>query len=103
MRTCLSAELLVTFTAIVDRGKSSLAAEDVNRTQSAVSMQVKKLEELVGSPLFQRDRRDMALASSEEMLLTCARKILQLNEDAVIGISAAWLKRYICALLILLQ
>ena len=83
MKTCLPTELLVTFVAIVDRGKFSLAAEDVNRTQSAVSMQVKKLEELVGSPLFQRNRRDMALTSAGEMLLTYARKILQLNEEAV--------------------
>ena len=88
MRTCLPTELLVTFVAIVDRGKFSLAAEDVNRTQSAVSMQVKKLEELVGSPLFQRDRRVMALTSSGEMLLTYARKILQLNEEAVAKIGS---------------
>ena len=83
MRPCLPTELLVTFVAIVNRGKFSLAAEDVNRTQSAVSMQIKKLEELVGSPLLQRDRRDISLTSAGEMLLSYARKILQLNEEAV--------------------
>lgn len=83
MKTCLPTELLITFVTIVDRGKFSLAAEVVNRTQSAVSMQVKKLEELVGSQLFKRGQRNMELTTAGELLLSYARKILQLNEEAV--------------------
>jgi len=83
MRTCLPTELLITFVTIVDRGKFSLAAEVVNRTQSAVSMQIKKLEGLVGSPLFKRGQRGMELTTAGEVLLSYARKILQLNEEAV--------------------
>lgn len=79
----LPTELLVTFVAIADRGKFSLAAGDVNRTQSAVSMQVKKLEELVGASLFQRDRHHIELTAAGETLLAYARKILRLNEEAV--------------------
>ena len=57
MHTNLPTELLRTFITIADSGTFSLAAEQVNRTQSAVSMQIKRLEELVAKPLFKRDRR----------------------------------------------
>jgi DNA-binding transcriptional LysR family regulator len=52
----LDVDLLKTFLAIADTGNFTRAAEEVNKTQSAVSMQMKRLEELVGRPLFVRDR-----------------------------------------------
>ncbi|NIQ98426.1 MAG: LysR family transcriptional regulator, partial [Desulfuromonadales bacterium] len=50
----LSIDLLKTFLAIIDSGSFTNAAEMVYRTQSAISMQVKRLEENVGQPLFER-------------------------------------------------
>ncbi len=83
MSTNLPTELLRTFIAIADTGNFSLAAEQVHRTQSAVSMQIKRLEELVGKPLFKRDSRHSRLTADGLTLLNYARRILKLNEEAV--------------------
>lgn len=83
MPTNLPTELLRTFIAIADTGNFSLAAEQVHRTQSAVSMQIKRLEELVGKSLFKRDSRHSRLTADGLTLLTYARRILKLNEEAV--------------------
>jgi DNA-binding transcriptional LysR family regulator len=83
MSTNLPTELLRTFVAIADTGNFSHAAEQVHRTQSAVSMQVKRLEELVGKQLFKRDSRHSTLTADGLTLLNYARRILKLNEEAV--------------------
>jgi DNA-binding transcriptional LysR family regulator len=79
----LPTELLRTFIAIADTGNFSQAAELVHRTQSAVSMQIKRLEELVGKSLFKRDSRNSSLTADGLTLLNYARRILKLNEEAV--------------------
>ncbi len=83
MITNLPTELLRTFVAIADSGNFSLAAEQVNRTQSAVSMQIKRLEELIDKSLFIRDSRNLKLTADGLVLLGFARRILKLNEEAV--------------------
>lgn len=83
MSTNLPTELLRTFITIADTGNFSQAAELVHRTQSAVSMQIKRLEELVGKPLFNRDSRHSSLTAEGLTLLNYARRILKLNEEAV--------------------
>lgn len=83
MSTNLPTELLRTFITIADTGNFSQAAELVHRTQSAVSMQIKRLEELVGKPLFNRDSRHSSLTADGLTLLNYARRILKLNEEAV--------------------
>ena len=83
MPTNLPTELLRTFIAIADTGNFSQAANQVNRTQSAVSMQIKRLEELVGKLLFKRDGRHSHLTVDGLTLLNYARRILKLNEEAV--------------------
>ena len=57
----LDLTLLQAFTAIVDSGSFTLAARYLCRTQSAVSMQLAKLEELAGRPLLRRDNRKIQL------------------------------------------
>ena len=60
----IDSELLRTFVAIADQGGYTRAAEQVNRTQSAVSMQMKRLEEdVVQRSLFQRNGRQMLLTA----------------------------------------
>lgn len=83
MSTNLPTELLRTFVAIADTGNFSQAAELVHRTQSAVSMQIKRLEELVDKPLLKRDSRHSSLTADGLTLLNYARRILRLNEEAV--------------------
>lgn len=83
MSTNLPTELLRTFVAIADTGNFSHAAELVHRTQSAVSMQIKRLEELVDKPLLKRDSRHSSLTSDGLTLLSYARRILKLNDETV--------------------
>jgi DNA-binding transcriptional LysR family regulator len=83
LATNLDTDLLRTLVAIADSGSFTRAGELVHRTQSAVSMQVKRLEEAVGKPVFQRDGRSVLLTSEGEALLGYARRILKLHEEAV--------------------
>ena len=79
----LETDLLRTLSAIADTGSFTAAARAVNRTQSAVSMQVKKLEESVGHPLFTREGRTVTLTAEGEALLGYARRILKLHDQAL--------------------
>jgi DNA-binding transcriptional LysR family regulator len=75
-------DLLRTFVAIVDNAGFTRAAERVGRTQSTVSLQIKKLEEGVGHPLFDRSGRELRLTGEGEILLTYARQLLHLADEA---------------------
>ncbi len=81
--THLDLDLARTFVTICDLGNFSRAGEAVGRTPSAVSLQVKRLEEAVGRPLFLRDSRSVALTSDGETLLDFARRLLALNDEAL--------------------
>nr|WP_306218768.1 LysR substrate-binding domain-containing protein [Pseudomonas sp. Pse1] len=71
-----------TFVAIADQGGFTRAGEMVNRTQSAVSMQMKRLEEdVLQRQLFQRDGRQVKLTAEGEVLLGYARRILKLHSE----------------------
>ncbi|KAF1068078.1 MAG: HTH-type transcriptional regulator YofA [Pseudomonas citronellolis] len=78
----IDSELLRTFVAIADHGGFTRAAEVVNRTQSAVSMQMKRLEEdVLESRLFEREGRQVRLTAEGEVLLGYARRILRLQGE----------------------
>jgi DNA-binding transcriptional LysR family regulator len=79
----LDNDVLRTFVAIAETGNFSTAAEAVHRTPSAVSMQIKKLEEQLGVILFLRDARSVSLTEHGEMLLSYARNMLALSNEAV--------------------
>ncbi len=72
---------LRSFVAVADAGGVTRAAGFLNLTQSAVSMQLKRLEELLGLPLFDRSGRTIALTTTGEHLLRDARRILALNDE----------------------
>ncbi|PYE85654.1 LysR family transcriptional regulator [Pseudoroseicyclus aestuarii] len=79
----LDLDLLRSLIAIAERGSFSAAAEVVHRTPSAISMQVKKMEDLLGRPLFLRDSRSVALTEDGRALLEHARRMLALNREAL--------------------
>ena len=79
----LDIDLMKTFLAIADSGSFTRAAEDVHKTQSAVSMQMKRLEELLGRPLFARDGRASRLTADGERLIEYARRMVAINDEAV--------------------
>lgn len=74
---------LRSFVAVIDHGSVQLAAERVGRSQSAVSMQIKRLEEEVGRPLFRREGRALRPNPAGEELLPRARRLLRLSEEAM--------------------
>jgi DNA-binding transcriptional LysR family regulator len=74
--------LLRTFVAICDTGSFTNAAREVNLTQSAVSLHVKRLEEQVGARLIIRQPRSLRLTEQGEVLLSYARRILALYKEA---------------------
>src|SRR6266571_5789555 len=83
MNSLLDVDQLRTFLAIVETGSFTRAAEIVHKTQSAVSMQMKRLEERVGRPVFARDGRASKLTEDGERLLDFARRIVKLNVEAL--------------------
>lgn len=80
----IDAELLRSFVAIADHGGFTRAAEVVNRTQSAISMQMKRLEEeVLQRSLFERDGRQVRLTPEGQVLLGYARRILKLHGEVL--------------------
>ena len=79
----LDPENLKSLVAIAETGSFTAAAERVHRTQSAVSMQMRKLETEVGRKLFARAGRDARLTSDGELLLAHARRILKVQAEAL--------------------
>jgi DNA-binding transcriptional LysR family regulator len=79
----LDPDLLRAFVAVTDHRSFTRAAATLNRTQSAVSMQIKRLEERLGVELLNRTTVSVELSSAGEGLLGYARRILMLNDEAV--------------------
>jgi DNA-binding transcriptional LysR family regulator len=89
MTHLLDVDQLRTFVAITDAGSFTRAAELVHKTQSAVSMQMKRLEERLGKELFARDGRQSRLTEEGERLLDYARRIVRLNLEAIAAFNEA--------------
>jgi DNA-binding transcriptional LysR family regulator len=79
----LDIDQLKTFLAIADTGSFTRAAEDVHKTQSAVSMQMKRLEEGIGRSLFVRDGRGSRFSRDGERFVEQARKLVAMNDEIV--------------------
>jgi DNA-binding transcriptional LysR family regulator len=76
------------FIAVVEEDTVSKAADRVFRSQAAVSIALKKLEEEVGAALFDRaERRDFLLTEAGTFLYGCATRILRLREEALAGLA----------------
>lgn len=73
---------LKSFIAIAETGTFGQAAATVNRTQSALSLQIKKLEEQLGCELFDRTNRRVALTPQGEIFLGYAKRMIQLQWEA---------------------
>jgi DNA-binding transcriptional LysR family regulator len=78
----LDLELLRSFVSVVDAGGFTRAGERVHRTQSTVSQQIKRLEDDIGQPLLNRNGKDVTPTEAGERLLSYARRLLALAEEA---------------------
>jgi DNA-binding transcriptional LysR family regulator len=79
----LDSELLRTFLAVADSGSFSKGAVRIYRSQSAVSLQVKQLEDILGHAVFQRQARGVKLTPIGEQLRPTAQKIVGLLDETI--------------------
>jgi DNA-binding transcriptional LysR family regulator len=79
----LDPDVLRSFVAIAETGSFTAAAARIYRTPSAVSMQIKRLEEQLGVSVFLRDARNVSLTHDGEVLLGYARRLIALNREAI--------------------
>lgn len=77
------------FVTVAEAGGVTRAAGFLNLTQSAVSMQIKRLEEMLGQSLFDRVGRGMSLTAEGDQLLTYGRRMVAINDEAVARMTGA--------------
>lgn len=77
----LDMALIRTFITVADKASMTAAANALHLTQGAVSQQVKRLEEALGSSLFTRDRRGLRLTRAGEQLFGRGKRLLALNDE----------------------
>ncbi len=82
----LNLDFLRTLVMATEVGGFGRAAVLLGRSQSAVSLQMKKLEELVDRPLFRKDGRGVELTEAGELLLSYARQMVELNDEALAAV-----------------
>lgn len=82
----LQTDWLKCFVATVDAGSLSAAAPEIHRSQSAVSMQIKKLEAALGCRLLVRGPRQLELTHEGQVLLGYARRMLDLQAEAQVAL-----------------
>ncbi|WGS52612.1 LysR substrate-binding domain-containing protein [Paraburkholderia sp. D15] len=85
-RINLDMDVLRTLVTAQQLGSFNRAAGRLGRSQSAVSQQLRKIEELVGEALFQKQGRGLALTAAGDVMLAYARRILELNDEAVAAV-----------------
>lgn len=83
MNPTLDIDLLRSLVAFADTGSFTRAADRVGRTQSAISMQMRRLEDQVGRPIFERRGREVHLSADGVRLLAQARRLLKLHDETV--------------------
>jgi DNA-binding transcriptional LysR family regulator len=81
MRINLDLDTLRTLCVAHDLGSMAQAAERLGRTPSAISLQMKRLQEELGTPLFRKRGRGLALTEAGELALAYSRRILALNDE----------------------
>lgn len=90
--TNLDMDALRSFVAGMEAGSFARAADRLGRSTSAVSAQLKKLEEQAGTPLVRKSGRGLVLTDGGELLLSYARRLLALNDEAVSAVRGAELE-----------
>ncbi len=86
MREPIESDLLRTFLVITETSNFSVAAQRIGRTQSAVSAQIKRLEDTIGEALFERSARGAVLTRAGNQLLPYAQRVIELLNEAAANI-----------------
>src|SRR5215510_1318865 len=88
MRRDIDIGLLRAFVAVVETGSVTGAAALINLTQAAVSQQLKRLEELFGTELFERHHKRLTLRPDGERLIVHAHRLIATNDEVWGAMSA---------------
>lgn len=91
----LESELMRCFVTVADLENFTLAARALGRTQSAISVQIKRLEVIAGKPLFDRGPRGVTLTSFGDNLLVNARRIVNLLDETAASFTAPSLEGHV--------
>jgi DNA-binding transcriptional LysR family regulator len=94
-RVTFDLDVLRSFAAGMDLGSFAKAADRLGRSTSAVSAQLKKLEEQAGTPIFRKSGRGLALTEAGETMLAYARRLLDLNDEAASAIRGVELEGWV--------
>jgi len=86
MLSNLDLDILRTLTTGTDLGSFAKAAQRLGRSQSAISLQLRKLEEQLGVELLRKQGRGLMLTEAGEVMLTYARRLLALNDEAITAV-----------------
>jgi DNA-binding transcriptional LysR family regulator len=91
-RINLDLDVMRSFAAGIELGSFAKAADRLGRSTSAVSAQLKKLEDQAGTPLLRKSGRGMVLTEAGEVMLGYARRLLELNDEAVSAVRGSQLE-----------
>lgn len=94
-RVTFDLDVLRTFVAGMELGSFAKAAERLGRSTSAVSAQLKKLEEQAATPIFRKAGRGLALTEAGETMLGYARRLIELNDEAASAIRGIELEGWV--------
>src|SRR5580658_7038987 len=89
MKPTFEVDALRAIVAGTELGSFARAAAQLGRSQSAVSMQLRRLEEQAGRPLFRRSGRGLVPTEAGDTLLAYARRIVDLHDEAAASVGAA--------------
>lgn len=95
LRPNLEIDVLRTFVTGVDLGSFAQAADRLGRSPAAVSAQLRKLESQLEQPLFRKAGRKLALTDAGELLLGYARRLLELNDEAVARVRSSTIEGWV--------
>lgn len=94
-RINLDLDVLRTFAAGMELGSFAKAAEKLGRSTSAVSSQLRKLEQQAGTDIFTKSGRGLALTEAGETMLAYAHRLLDLNDEAVAAVRGGELEGWV--------
>ncbi|MFS2153559.1 LysR substrate-binding domain-containing protein [Rhizobium sp. Rhizsp42] len=94
-RTIFDLDVLRTFVTGMELGNFARASDRLGRSTSAVSAQLKKLEEQAGTPIFRKSGRGLALTDAGETMLGYARRLLELNDEAAAAVHSVELEGWV--------
>lgn len=94
-RLTFDLDVLRTFVVGIEMGSFAKAADRLGRSTSAVSAQLKKLEDRIGAPVLRKSGRGLVLTPSGEVLFAYARRLLELNDEAATAVRGVDLEGWV--------